>query len=123
MDVILFVAWDTAGEEYGIPLSVVADKSDKILDFIQLVRMFWEAPSVTMLPCGQSWSQEASFKIHEAIFYCGMVLLLYYVLTMCCVLSYYLFPATSGIWLGKSSLPHDKKPSRIFAEVWIGVWV
>ena len=41
MDVILFVAWDTAGEEYGIPLSVVADESDKIiLDFIQLECMF-----------------------------------------------------------------------------------
>ena len=42
------------GEEYGIPLSVVADESDKVLDFVQLERMFWEAPSVTMLPCGQS---------------------------------------------------------------------
>ena len=54
LDIILFVAWDTAGEKYGIPLSLVGDKSNKILNFIQLERMFWEAPSVTMLPCGQS---------------------------------------------------------------------
>ena len=40
--------------QYGIPLSVVSDESDEVLDFVQLERMFWEAPSVTMLPCGQS---------------------------------------------------------------------
>ena len=53
LDIVLFVAWDTAGEKYGIPLGVVGDKSNKILNFIQLERMFWEAPSVPMLPCCQ----------------------------------------------------------------------
>ena len=56
MDVILFVAWDTAGEEYGIPLSVVADESDKVLDFVQLECMFWRH---LVLPCCLVVSPEA----------------------------------------------------------------
>ena len=54
LDIILFVAWDTAGEKYGIPLSVVGDESNEILNFVQLERMSWEAPSVPMLPSCQS---------------------------------------------------------------------
>ena len=54
LDIILFVARDMAGEKYGIPLSVVGDESNKILDFVQLECMFWEAPSVPMLPCCQA---------------------------------------------------------------------
>ena len=53
-DIILFVARDTAGEKYDISLSVVVHESNKILDLVQLEHMFWEVPSVPMLPCCQA---------------------------------------------------------------------
>ena len=54
LDIIQFVARDMAGEKYGIPLGIVGDESSKRFDFVQLERMFWEAPSVPMLPCCQA---------------------------------------------------------------------
>ena len=34
LDIIPFVARDTAGEKYSVSLSIVANKGDKILDFM-----------------------------------------------------------------------------------------
>ena len=98
LDIVLFVAWDMAGEKYGIPLGVVGDKSNKILNFIHLSTCFGRG---LVFPCCLVVSPEAkklAFRFMKRSLPVVWHLLLCYVLTVYCVLSnYYLFHAASGM--------------------------